>query len=231
MALSTRAIDSMPGAAIATRAIEASPDPEQLTAKEREIYRQHTTDRRRSEWWSGRICARAALEQLGARELSVLAHARGLPKLDGEGAERFFISISHGRRVAAAAAAREDARYPCLGIDVVDPEDADRIAKISRRFLTAHELRLIEDDPQAAMLAWGAREAIAKATSTGMFAFALKSGAIRAIDRRRRRVEVELEGIEATFEPIPGDGLVVLAATTRAISEAAQRGAGLLPSG
>lgn len=226
----TRAIDSMPGAAIATMSIEASPDPERLTAREREIYRQHTTDRRRSEWWSGRICARAALEQLGARDLSVLAHARGLPRLEGDGAERFFISISHGRRIAAAAAAREDARYPCLGIDVVDPEDADRIAKISRRFLTPRELELIEHDGEAAMLAWGAREAIAKATSTGMFAFALKSGAIRAIDRSARRIDVELEGIEAIFEPIPGDGLVVLAATTRAISETAQRGAGLLLS-
>lgn len=227
MELHARAIDSMPGAAIASMTIASAPDPSLLTELEREIFAQHTTDRRRAEWWSGRMAARAALNMIGARDLSIVADDRGVPLLVGTNAATCFVSISHGRRIAAAAAAREEALYPCIGIDVVDPEDADRVSKIGPRFLSEHERALADQDPEAAMLAWGAREAIAKATSTGMFAFALKSGAIRAIDPKACRVEVELPGIEVVFERIAGDGLVVLAGTTRAIAERAQKQAGL----
>jgi phosphopantetheinyl transferase len=222
-----RAIASMEGSALATIAIAGEPDPSLLTEDERAIFATLTAERRRSEWWSGRIAARAALEAIGGNGLSILADERGAPRLDGAGAERFHVSISHGRRIAAGAATREDARFPCIGVDVVDPEDAARIAKISRRFLSAHEWTLAGEDSGAAMLAWGAREAIAKATSTGMFAFALKNGAIRAIDRAARRVGVEVEGIEVVFEPLAGDGLIVLAGTTRSVAERIRAAAGL----
>jgi 4'-phosphopantetheinyl transferase EntD len=221
---------SMPGSALALLAIPdalEAPELERLTEEERKFFGTLTTDRRRAEWWAGRVTAHAALEALGAPPVSILADKRGVPRLLGEGNAPYFISISHGRRVAAAAATRENAAFPCIGIDVVDPEDAERIDKIAKRFLTETERALLQTDPRAAMLAWGAREAIAKATSTGMFAFALKKGAILAVDYAAARIRVELEEIEVVFVPIEGDGLAVLAGTTRAIAASAQKIAGL----
>lgn len=221
---------SMRGAALALVPIPARlSDAElaRLTAEERSFFATLTTDRRRSEWWAGRITAHAALAAIGAPPCSILADSRGVPRLLGERTAPFFISISHGRRIAAAAASHENAAFPCIGVDVVDPEDADRIDKIGPRFLTDAERAMIAEDPRAALLAWGTREAIAKATSTGMFAFALKKGAILSFDRAAQRVRPELPDIEVLFEAIDGDAIAVLAGTTRAVAAEARRAAGL----
>ncbi|MCK6547873.1 4'-phosphopantetheinyl transferase superfamily protein, partial [Myxococcota bacterium] len=133
----------------------------------------------------------------------------------------------HGRRVAAAVASRRGARFPAVGVDVVDREDEPRIQKIASRVLTAHEKALIGVDPRVALHAWGTREAVAKATSTGMFMFALAGAPLVGIDAATGRITTDLDGVEVAYQDTPDGGVLVLAGASKEAIERAQAKAGL----
>src|SRR5688500_2823953 len=104
----------LPGVAIA---VIRHPDPidrELLTEAERAIFESLTTDKRRREWFAGRLAARAALRSLGLPHASVLRDPEGRPITDGA-----YVAITHGDSIAAAAASLD----LHVGIDVIDPQD------------------------------------------------------------------------------------------------------------
>lgn len=222
-----RTLDAFAGAALAWLEIPASPDPTRLSDAERAVFDAHQRPERRAEWWAGRVACHAALEALGAGRLSVLPDPRGLPVLSGDGAEQLFVSITHGRRIAAAVASRRDARFPAVGVDVVDREDGDRIQKLSARVLTPHEKDLITGDARIALYAWGTREAVAKATSTGMFVYALAGAPLTSVDAARGRITTDLEGIEVAYQDTADGGALVLAGASIEAIRRAQAKAGL----
>lgn len=222
-----RVLPALPGARLAWLRIPEHPAPARLAPEEQALFATLTAERRRAEWWSGRVCAQASLHALGFSGVAVLADPRGVPRLTGPGAEEAHVSISHGRRIAAAVATGPGARFPSTGVDVVDREDDERIRRIAYRVLTDREKELVEREPDAALLAWGTREAIAKATSTGMFMFALSGAPIEDIDRAAGRVETGLAGFEVHFEPLEDGGVLVLAGATEEATARARRQAGL----
>jgi 4'-phosphopantetheinyl transferase EntD len=131
------------------------------------------------------------------------------------------VAISHGLRDAAAIAATIDGPWPHVGIDLLDPEDGPRLERLSTRVFSPEERALLGGEPLRRMLGWGAKEAVAKATSTGMFAFALDRVRVVAIDEAQGRARTNLDGVEILFEP-HGDGLLVLAGVTGARRDAAR---------
>jgi 4'-phosphopantetheinyl transferase EntD len=187
-----------------------------LTEREREIFDAIPVgrDKRRREWWSGRIAAHEALEACGLSGISVLRDPEGRPIAEGA-----HVAITHGRTLAAAAASID--RH--VGIDVLDPSDQQRLARIAERVLRGPEPELAKAHPQDGLrLIWGAREAVAKATHTGMFAFALTQVHATAIDRSSKRIETNRSGIEVSWVELEGGELLVLAAATdQAVREAA----------
>ena len=215
----------LPGAQLAWQSISGEPDPSRLSDAERELFQSLGPERRRLEWWAGRMAAHAALAACGAHGLSVLRHESGAPKLVGPNAELFSVAITHGRRQAAAIAVRGDAPYPFVGLDLVDPEDEPRIQKISRRVFRSSELTLYAADPFGPRLGWAAKEAIAKATQTGMFVFALSRAWLVGLDPLR----ANLPGV-ALFALTLSDGsLLVVAGASAAAQSAAQSIAGISP--
>lgn len=192
-----------------------------------------------------------ALSALGHAALSILADPRGAPRLEGASAAGVHIALAHGRRVAAAFASQTGARFVCVGVDVVDPEDAARIGRLEARVLTENERALAAGDPEIRLLAWGAREAVAKATSTGMFAFAMRAIAINRVDRAQKRIEVEVTapaadpgghppaptdptraamteaGVEVAYEPLGAGGVLVFAGCSLDFARGARASAGL----
>jgi 4'-phosphopantetheinyl transferase EntD len=181
-------------------------DPARLTPDERALFDQIPADRekRRREWWSGRIAAHQALLQCGLHARSVLRDPEGRPITEGA-----QVAISHGATLAAAAASLD--RH--VGIDVVDPEDQTRLERIAARVLIGPERELVTSHPQDGLrLVWAAREAIAKATHTGMFVFALTRVHLTAIEEDRLRSN--REGIELAWQTLPGGELLVVAAAS-----------------
>src|SRR5688572_30964233 len=203
----------LPGVAIA---VIRHPDPidrELLTEAERAIFESLTTDKRRREWFAGRIAAHRALASVGLRDASVLRDPEGRPIADGA-----YVAITHGESIAAAAASIE----LHVGIDVIDPEDQPRLERIAHRVLRGPEPELAIQHPQDGLrLIWGTREAIAKATHTGMFAFALTKAHATAIDRSSRRISTNRPGIDVCWADLPsGEVLVVACATDAAVMSA-----------
>lgn len=200
-----------PGASWAVLPIPETPNLERLTTAERALFEQLSTDKRRREWWAGRAAARSALRAVGAGACSVLRHESGAPRLEGPGAERVSIAITHGKGFAAAIAAPLEGSHPHVGIDWVDASDAARIGKVAHRVLDATEQALCGDAPMALMLAWGAREATAKAAQTGMFVHALTGVHLRAIDPEAGTAQVDDPGVRIGFWPRDDGALVVCA--------------------
>ena len=217
------------GAALAHVPIPPAPDPEALTPAERRLLSTLGTDQRRREWFAGRMAGRAALRALGGGHLSILRDRSGAPRLEGIRAERWDVALTHGRGHAAAIATTAGGPFPHLGLDWVDAEDAARVARIAPRVLDDAERRLCGDDPKALMVAWGVREAIAKAARTGMFVHALSGVRVRALDLSAGRAEVEPPGATVRILDGAAGALVVIAALTPAARAAARRGAGLDP--
>jgi 4'-phosphopantetheinyl transferase EntD len=215
-----RPIAELPGLQLAEIEIGKA-DPSALTREERAIHDAISAPVRRAEWLAGRLCARGALRALGAGAASVLADERGAPMLKGIGADRVHLSITHGRRLAAAVASSLDGLWPRCGVDLVDEEDGRRLEKLEQRVFDAGEIALACGDPRRRMILWGAREAIAKATSTGMFAFGLHEIRVEAIEEGR--AQTSWEGAEVRFWPREGGILVVAAASEAAYQRARER--------
>jgi 4'-phosphopantetheinyl transferase EntD len=187
---------------------------ELLTAGERRIFDGLTTDKRRREWWAGRMAARSALGALGLGERSILRDPQGRPVAEGA-----HVAITHGDTLAAAAASLE--RH--VGIDVLDPHDQTRLERIASRVLSGPEPELAAAHPQDGLrLIWGTREAVAKATHTGMFAFALTKAHATAIDRETRRITTNRAGIDVSWVDLGGGELLVVASATDAAVALAQ---------
>lgn len=213
----------LPGAQLAWQPLVGEPDPARLTEAERTLFLALGPERRRLEWWAGRMAAHAALAACGAEALSVLRSESGAPSLVGPDAERFSVAITHGRRQAAAIAVRQDAAYPFVGLDLVDPEDEVRIRKISARVFRASEQALFAADPRGPRLGWAAKEAIAKATQTGMFVFALRQAWLVALEPLRSN----LPGVALSAHGLGDGGLLVVAGASAEARAAARSAAGL----
>jgi len=221
------AATAIPGAAPWSRLLEA----------ERAAGQRLRGEKRQREWFAGRWAARAVLADLGAPDTPLLPDAEGAP-VPGRpdvlaapppaGVGELEISLSHGARWALAAGHRRRPEDPHLGIDLVDDRDGARAARVLDRHLTDRERELIADDPGAAGLLWGAREAVAKATRTGMFAFALLDVAVEALDRERATIAVGYPGCHLWFGRILAETTLIRAlvapdAATRAREAAARR--------
>ncbi|MEL7372631.1 MAG: 4'-phosphopantetheinyl transferase superfamily protein, partial [Myxococcota bacterium] len=196
-------------------------DVNALHADEQSLYRAIGTDSRRCEWWAGRMAARGALRAIGAGAASVLRAPNGAPLLCGPHAHQASIAITHGRRWAAAAASRRDGQTPNIGLDLVDVEDRPRVARVAGRNFRPNELARMDTDPDAGLLAWATREAAAKATRTGMFAFALSEVSLMDFDRDSMALTLANSGMTGAMAPAPDGGwLVFVMATEVAATEA-----------
>ncbi len=196
-------------------------DPTLLTAPERALYEQLGSDRRRTEWWAGRMAARGALRAVGAGAASVLRAPNGAPTVSGPHAHQATVAITHGRRWAGAVATRIDGPTPHIGLDLVDVEDVPRVARVAPRNFRPPERTLMATDPRAGVLAWGSREAAAKATRTGMFAYALSEVAVTAVDAPSGTLTLSEPGLDAAYKPSPDGGwLVFVRASPAAVARA-----------
>ncbi|MEL6184295.1 MAG: 4'-phosphopantetheinyl transferase superfamily protein [Myxococcota bacterium] len=215
-------VPGFPGAAWAvTEIVDRSPDF--LSRSERTLFDTLQAPKRRREWLAGRAAARSALRALGGGAASVLRTDEGAPRLEGPGAERLEVAITHGRNHAAAVAAPLTGPFPHLGIDWVDAEDRVRLLRIAKRVLSPQERAQSEADPVALQVAWGAREAVAKATRTGMFAFALHGVRVTALDAAGGTAELDLEGSLSRFWVRPEGSVIVVAAVSGVTRARAQR--------
>lgn len=216
----------MPGAHWSRVAIEDLIDPSFLTREERALFDTLTTDKRRREWLAGRRAARAVLRAVGAGACSVLRNDEGAPRVVGPGGEAVDLAITHGQGQAAALACRRDGPFPHVGIDWVDARDLPRLKRVVGRITDPTEKALCEGSNLALQVAWGAREAITKATRTGMFMFALSRVHLVGI-APDGRAKVDLEGAEVGYLKNPDGSVVVLArvsAACRAAANAVARG-------
>lgn len=213
-------VPGFPGAAWAVTEI-ADRSPAFLSSAERTLFATMDAPKRQREWLAGRAAARSALRAVGGGGASVLREPEGAPRLQGPGADRLEVAITHGRDHAAAVAAPISGAYPFLGIDWVDVEDQVRLKRIAHRVLSPDEQRRCAEDPVALQIAWGAREAVAKATRTGMFAFALHGVRLAAVDRSEGWAELDLPGTLARFWVRPEGSVIVVAAVSAATRDRA----------
>jgi enterobactin synthetase component D / holo-[acyl-carrier protein] synthase len=82
--------------------------------------------RRRTEFCTGRRCARRALERVGCSPRPLMRGKFGQPLWPSG----YLGSISHDGRFAAAIAFRSNARHPILSIDVIDLIDPDHFLDV-----------------------------------------------------------------------------------------------------
>lgn len=212
-------VPSLPGAYLAFAPF-AEPDPELLTAPERALFETFTGRKRRTEWFAGRLAARAALRCTGAGAVSILRADNGAPRLEGPHADQVELAITHGHGLAAAVATRKDAAFPHVGVDLVDASDQPRVEKIAYRVLKDHERDLCAEAPDLMRVCWGAREAVAKATRTGMFVYALTGVSVTGIEGER--AEIDVPGVEVFFRFRDDGGVLVLAGASAEAVAAAQ---------
>lgn len=217
-------VPGLDGAHFAVVEIAGPIDESRLTPAERALFAALPGEgRRRREWFAGRMAARAALRACGAGAASILRAESGAPRLSGPHAEQAFVAITHGQTRAAAVATRADGRWPSVGVDLVDATDLPRIQRIAKRVLKPAELALAAEGEERLLLAWGAREAVAKATRTGMFLFALTHAWLEAVDTASGRLRVNVPGIEAGFRFLDdGSALVMAGADASALEHAAR---------
>ncbi len=197
-------------------------DTSALTAAEREVYDGLNNPGRRCEWWAGRMAARGALRSIGSGAASILRAPNGAPMLKGPHADRATVAITHGRRWAGAVAARRDGPTPHIGLDLVDAEDTPRVLRVAPRNFKAAEQTLMTTNPRVAPLAWAAREAAAKATRTGMFAYALSEIWVTAIDHPPGTLTLNEPGLAAAYAPSPDEGWLVFVRATDEVYQYAQ---------
>lgn len=207
-------LPDLPGAFWCLLDFEQVPGTDFLTPAERRLHDLLGTESRRLEWRAGRGAARSVTRALGAGACSVLRGPEGAPRLEGPGATDVEVAITHGHAHAAAVGATTRGPYPHLGIDWVDARDVARIRRIAHRVLKPDEAELCANRDDALKVAWGAREALTKATRTGMFAFGLSKIWLTAIDLPAGTASVNLDGAVVRFAPAADGALVVFASIT-----------------
>lgn len=212
----------LPGVFFAVLPLQQPPELTLLHADEKRIWDGLETESRRREWWAGRVAAKIALAALGASQIAVLKDERGLPALVGPNTEDLLVSITHGRRLCAAAAARAGQGTAGLGIDLIEPEDLARLRKLEARVLAPGELDHFADRELALAAAWAAREAVAKATATGMWAFAMSRVHLVSFDPAEEMLGVGVQGARLSKRTLDDGTLIVFAAADRDLVARAQ---------
>jgi len=174
---------------------ESAPPPAvlaQLTPEERAFAAGLSPFRLRT-WVAGRLALAAALAELGAPRAALLATLRDAPMLP----PGFVGSVSHKKHLAVALAAPDEGAH--LGVDV---EDAAPLKHdISRKILTAAELRIVDPLPPEAR--W--RAVLAR--------FSIKESMYKAVDPFVQRYVGFLEAevslgppAQARFDLVRGEG-------------------------
>lgn len=210
----------MPGLETAHFALVRLHQPLELSLlhpEERLAFGALATDARRREWWGGRAAARGALAAIGAPEAWVLSDPRGVPELHGPGAERCLISISHGRRWSVAMVMPREARVGGIGVDAVEPEDLTRLRRLERRVFDEDERARFGADGLALGAAWAAKEALAKATATGMWAFAMRHVRLSRFEPETGDLAVDVPGAALSMLRLEDETLLVFAAASPAL--------------
>jgi 4'-phosphopantetheinyl transferase EntD len=227
--------DDWEATALAEAPMDGAIPPADMPEEERSIMHALKTEQRRREFRAGREAARRALAALGGRNCAVLPDDEGAPKVWSSGQPTSFgISLSHGgRRAFALAWSGPDWSG---GIDWVSEDDRHRTQAVMRRWAQPEETEWLAHAHGPALL-WGAREAMAKATRTGMFVFGLRQ--VHVIGIEAGRMQVNWTGADLRwFER--DDGVVVAAripdavrAEARALAErtASKEGATGWPNG
>lgn len=194
---------------------------EGLSPLEQALAAQIPPGRRRTEFVAGRWAAHHALAAWLHPVPPVGRSAEGAPRLVGDGPPT-RLSISHSRTAAVAAAGPGPGG---LGIDLMDPADGARIPKVLGRFQSQAEARLLRG-PEGPFVAWGAREAVAKATETGMFRFAIFQVHVTDFDPSTGKVDVEPAGMQVRWMTVGGHHVVVADASPAAVQRAKEQATG-----
>lgn len=202
--------------------LQQPPVLELLHPEEKAIWDALAAESRKREWWAGRIAARAALLAIGVENAALVRDERGRPRLVGAGTEDALVSVSHGRRWSAALAAKRTADVAGVGVDLVEPEDIVRLRKLASRFLGEGELDGVVDPELGLAAAWAAREAVAKATATGMWAFAMSRVHLDGFQSEGPHLEVDVPGARLAKLRLEDGTLLVGALADRALVDAAR---------
>ncbi|MEM1022577.1 MAG: 4'-phosphopantetheinyl transferase superfamily protein [Myxococcota bacterium] len=182
--------------ALAAETVAALPAEPFLFPEERPVFEALKAERRRREWYAGRRAARRALASFGY-DGPILPDAEGAPQVGA----KLGVSLSHGPRRAVALAWRGADR---LGIDLVDGPEGPRVRRVMERWCKPQERALMTRGPDwAPGLLWGAREAVAKASRTGMFAYAL--GQVWVTELQEDGAELNLSGVELRWTRRDGE--------------------------
>ncbi|WP_210334890.1 4'-phosphopantetheinyl transferase family protein [Mesorhizobium mediterraneum] len=113
---------------------------------------------RRQEFAAGRWCARQALQMAGGPRVPI---PKG-PLLEPIWPDGFGGSLTHDGRFAVAAGYRLGPDIPPVGIDLVDPPDAARLASVAETALSAEERVFVGHDPLRLATIFSAKEAAIK---------------------------------------------------------------------
>ncbi|MGF1509902.1 MAG: hypothetical protein ACFB9M_10420 [Myxococcota bacterium] len=172
------------------------------------------SDIRRNDWRAGRMAARRALRTLAGTQIqdlnsiSILADAEGAPQVwfgDGTRAP-YGVSLTHGGGEAYALAWRESDWT--AGIDWVSLSDRGRTRSVMSRWARPEEAEWLRWEHGPCLL-WGVREALSKATRTGMFVFGLSRVHVHGVERDR--VLTNWPEAEIRWREVPGTGILVVA--------------------
>lgn len=137
-----------------------------------------------SEWSAGRAAAKGVLQGafgLDPATTEVLPLESGAPEVHvgGVRAEGVYLSISHTRRYAVAAAARFE-----VGVDICDDADGHRLRRIAGRVFSEGEAEAIDAHgaPQRQAAVWAIKEAVLKLRIGGVFDPGAKSVRVLGLD-------------------------------------------------
>lgn len=219
---SVHPVPGLPGARFSLVRLQQPLELGLLHPEEQRHFRTLSTDARRREWWGGRVAARSVLHTMGVGDSWVESDPRGVPTVRGADVGTHLVSISHGRRWSVAMVMPSREAVGGVGVDVVEPEDLVRLRRIERRVWTDDERARFADEGLALGVAWGAKEALAKATATGMWAFAMRHVSLVALEPERGLVEVSLPGAQLSMHRLEDETLLVFAAASPALVERAR---------
>ncbi len=212
---------------LAERPLGPLPARLELHEAELEVLRRLQAERRRREWYAGRLAAKDAIARWG-RQGPILPDDEGAPWVQDD--PELQVSLSHSPRRAVAVAWRDPDRR--TGIDLVHAPDGVRVRRVMTRWAKPEEQALLRDGPAwAPGLMWGVREAVAKASRTGMFAFALTEVWVTRL--AGDRVDSNWGEVEVRFAARAGELWVAVrmpAALARMARRRAERARGIYDS-
>ncbi len=128
-----------------------------LTDSERRVAGGFASEKRRTEFFAGRVAARLALTELhGSESVTILNNDAGVPVVSNE---KLAVSISHSEDIAVALAFESDFSF---GIDIQIIRA--KSVKALKRLVTE---KFVPDDAMHLTVAWAIKEALSKCLKTG----------------------------------------------------------------